>query len=90
MRNCLIQLSVATLLCNAAAIAAPAEPVPPPAATPAPGYQLAQDYTPGRYYYYGPGEGPWRPCPYRYFYACWVDPYGAHHCACRPDFRIFR
>jgi hypothetical protein len=82
---------VAILLTLPAVVsAAPIAPAPAPRPELAPGYQLAQDYREGRYYYYGPGEGPWRPCPYRYFYACWVDPYGARHCACRPDFRIFR
>jgi hypothetical protein len=46
------------------------------------------------YYYYGDdayyGHRP--ACPYRYYYACWSDPYGRPHCGCRPGlgYYLFR
>ncbi len=37
------------------------------------------------YYYYDDGYHVHRPaCPYRYYYACWSDPYGRPQCGCRP------
>ncbi len=44
-------------------------------------------------YFYGDGYYVHRPaCPYRYYYACWSDPYGRPHCGCRPGigFYLFR
>ncbi len=44
-------------------------------------------------YYYGNGYYAHRPaCPYRYYYACWSDPYGRPQCGCWPGigFYLFR
>ncbi len=48
--------------------------------------QLAGYYYDGGYYVHRPA------CPYRYYYACWSDPYGRPHCGCRPGigYYLFR
>jgi hypothetical protein len=35
-----------------------------------------------QYHYY---DGRYPPCPYRYHWECWSDPYGRGCCGCRPD-----
>ncbi len=59
-------------------------------ASAAPVTQLTQGYDAGVRYYWPYYDG-YRPpaCPYRYHWACWIDPYGRRGCGCRPDFGLY-
>ena len=35
-----------------------------------------------QYHYY---DGRYPPCPYRYHWECWFDPYGHQSCGCHPE-----
>ena len=76
----------ASIGCAAPASAAPASVSTGQNATPlvhpAQGYYYGGRYYGGSYYGYRP------PCPYRYHWECWFDPYGRQGCGCRPDFGL--
>jgi len=76
----------ASIGCAVPASAAPASVSIGQNATPL--VHLAQGYYYGGRYYNGYYYGYRPPCPYRYHWECWFDPYGRQGCGCRPDFGL--
>ncbi len=77
---------VANIGWAAPASAAPVSVSTTPNATPL--VHLAQGYYYGNRYYGGYYYGYRPPCPYRYHWECWFDPYGRQSCGCQPDFGL--
>ena len=77
-RTTRVILTAAALALGLYSLSASAAPAATIVAAPAP---LPVQYAPyGRYDY-----GRYPPCPYRYHWECWLDPYGRNACGCRPE-----